>query len=238
MVLFSLMMMWAFPWKEYKDLHEPGSKLMNPLPAYWQAINYWDFIKEGGSGIKFLFDFLRGKPGTRASHEKQGFDVEQAFLGDAPQSDATLPLSEKRSPSLAAWGSRSEEQGAATPELWAALEKGALPPGASAAQQYPTAYQASPATEGNPASSRPPDSRISATPPHSVPSVRDSRYPTASAAQEYPRPDDDTSRDTHLPPAEQVPSPPSTEYGYLHAADGPTDLPHSQRNSAVTGYAL
>ncbi|GAA5936016.1 OSTA/TMEM184 family protein [Sporobolomyces koalae] len=115
MVIFAACFMWAFNWSEYSQLRPTVGK-GKPTSVFWALIdsfNYWDFVKEGGKGIKFLFDFIRNKPGTRSGskknkaqldamekhasgidekgdydreHNKVGLDFEQAFA-DVRESD-------------------------------------------------------------------------------------------------------------------------------------------------------
>lgn len=46
MVIFSLIMWWAYPAGEYKMLSRGGGKRTNPLYAFWQAMWYWDFVQD------------------------------------------------------------------------------------------------------------------------------------------------------------------------------------------------
>ncbi|KAF8311482.1 DUF300-domain-containing protein [Clavulina sp. PMI_390] len=79
MVFFAIAMMWAYPTSEYRSM------TTQPL-GFWRAIidslNFSDFAVEIWSSFRFFFDYMRGKPGTRASHfkEKEGVpDFDSAF---------------------------------------------------------------------------------------------------------------------------------------------------------------
>lgn len=108
MVLFAAFMLWAYSYKEYRNLRPEGAKRTSIWRPLWDSINYWDFVSqrliradgdrraqpcflpqvvEGGKGIRFLVDFIRKKPGTHASDEKKlptGFDFDNAFGTNRP----------------------------------------------------------------------------------------------------------------------------------------------------------
>ncbi|GAA6002268.1 hypothetical protein JCM10207_003155 [Rhodosporidiobolus poonsookiae] len=111
MVLMSIAFAWAFNWKEYIAQAPSGAKKTNPFWALLDSFNYWDFLVEGGRGIRFLYDFIRGKPGTHSSHmtadklshrrteTEYGLDVDAAFAGvekpygSGASDESHLPLS-------------------------------------------------------------------------------------------------------------------------------------------------
>ncbi|GAA5884830.1 hypothetical protein JCM16303_007291 [Sporobolomyces ruberrimus] len=72
MVIFAFWFMWAFNWSEYSQLRDShgGGKPTSVLWALIDSFNYWDFLKEGGRGIRFLWDFMLNKPGTRSGSKK------------------------------------------------------------------------------------------------------------------------------------------------------------------------
>ncbi|BGP14568.1 hypothetical protein JCM10213_001917 [Rhodosporidiobolus nylandii] len=129
MVLMSIAFAWAFNWREYIEQAPPGARKTNAFWAILDSLNYWDFIVEGGRGIRFLFDYLRGKPGTHSGTKKirkgkladpgarknteYGLDVDAAFHGiESPNlSEAHHPLS----PSV----QRSNDP-LGSPRLWSA----------------------------------------------------------------------------------------------------------------------
>ncbi|GAA6010174.1 hypothetical protein JCM11491_005376 [Sporobolomyces phaffii] len=73
MVIFSFWFMWAFNWSEYTQLRGTQGD-GKPTSVFWallDSFNYWDFLREGGKGIKFLFDYITNKPGTRSGSKKK-----------------------------------------------------------------------------------------------------------------------------------------------------------------------
>ncbi|GAA5981431.1 hypothetical protein JCM5350_004063 [Sporobolomyces pararoseus] len=73
MVIFSFWFMWAFNWSEYSQLRRTEIGGGKPTSVFWallDSFNYWDFLKEGGKGIRFLFDYILKKPGTRSGSKK------------------------------------------------------------------------------------------------------------------------------------------------------------------------
>ncbi|CEQ42783.1 SPOSA6832_04644 [Sporobolomyces salmonicolor] len=72
MVLFSIAFVFAFSWKEYRVQRPMG-----------------DFIVEGYLGLKFWYDYIRGRPGTHAGKKTRmaetgtdyGLDMDAAFAG-------------------------------------------------------------------------------------------------------------------------------------------------------------
>ncbi|KZO97434.1 DUF300-domain-containing protein, partial [Calocera viscosa TUFC12733] len=63
MLIFSLMMLWAFPAKEYKQPGTVPTSIWRPL---WDSINFSDFVWELWLSTKFFWDYMRGKPYARA----------------------------------------------------------------------------------------------------------------------------------------------------------------------------
>lgn len=54
-------------------------------------------IIEGWKGVKFGWDYARGKPGTHASDENKiptGFDIEDAFAAEPSKSGTSIPMME------------------------------------------------------------------------------------------------------------------------------------------------
>ncbi|KAF8588171.1 DUF300-domain-containing protein [Ramaria rubella] len=63
MVLFSLFMCWAFPVSEYANRDQPRRSAWRAL---WDSINFWDFVVETWTALKFFVDYARDKPGARS----------------------------------------------------------------------------------------------------------------------------------------------------------------------------
>jgi len=63
MVFFSLLMMWAYTWNEYKVEGAPKTSIWRPL---WDSINFMDFLVEIFGSLKFFADYARGKPSTHS----------------------------------------------------------------------------------------------------------------------------------------------------------------------------
>ncbi|KAF5345454.1 hypothetical protein D9758_013648 [Tetrapyrgos nigripes] len=59
MILFSIMMWWAYTPKEYRIPGAPPTKIWKPL---WDSINYSDFAREIISSCRFFVDYFRGVP--------------------------------------------------------------------------------------------------------------------------------------------------------------------------------
>ncbi|CAL1702876.1 unnamed protein product [Somion occarium] len=59
MVFFSLFMMWAYSWNDYRVKGEARTSIWRPL---WDSINYTDFAIEIYGSLKFFVDYFRGKP--------------------------------------------------------------------------------------------------------------------------------------------------------------------------------
>ncbi|KAF9222240.1 DUF300-domain-containing protein [Gyrodon lividus] len=70
MVFFSILMMWAYTWNEYKIEGAPKTSIWRPL---WDSINYTDFLIEILGSLKFFCGFGRGKPST---HPGRRLDAE------------------------------------------------------------------------------------------------------------------------------------------------------------------
>ncbi|KAG2360220.1 organic solute transporter Ostalpha-domain-containing protein [Suillus spraguei] len=69
MVFFSLLMTWAYTVNEYKVAGGRKTSIWRPL---WDSVNYWDFVTEIGSSLKFFFDCTRGTPSTHSSQSLIG----------------------------------------------------------------------------------------------------------------------------------------------------------------------
>ena len=96
MVLFAAFMMWAYSWTEYTVLGQKTS-IWRPL---WDSINYSevspymgihssklfavDFVVEILGSLKYYFDALRGKPGTRATQSHPDLGVHNGRTGGGP----------------------------------------------------------------------------------------------------------------------------------------------------------
>ncbi|EJT98287.1 DUF300-domain-containing protein [Dacryopinax primogenitus] len=63
MLLFALMMLWAFPVKEYR---QPGAEPTGIGRPLLDSINYYDFLYETWLSMRFFWDYIRGKPYARA----------------------------------------------------------------------------------------------------------------------------------------------------------------------------
>lgn len=79
MLVFSLYMLWAYPYKEYTNLaiqpiqRVTGCKTF--CQAFWDTVNLADFAVEIWESCRFFFDYIRGVPYTRS---RNVFD--QAFI--------------------------------------------------------------------------------------------------------------------------------------------------------------
>jgi len=103
MLLFSLLMLWSFPAKEYMS---PGAKTTSIWRPLWDSINFTDFLYETWLSFKFFWDYIRGKPYARAKRieddntERQGYaDFDDAFgieerqpRGGAGRQDVEMPM--------------------------------------------------------------------------------------------------------------------------------------------------
>lgn len=118
MVIFSLVMWWAYPAGEYKALTKvAGGKWTNPLYAYWQAGWYWDFFQDAYRGLLFLGGYVKNREGTRSAHSRskyngsnnagQQFDIDAAFGRCRPE-DA-LPAASAASLRRSVDATRSEK---------------------------------------------------------------------------------------------------------------------------------
>lgn len=147
MVIFSLIMLWAYPASEYRALTvEQEEKPTNPLKAFGEALNYTDFLREVGQwtlhpllriltscfmsrqswkGLKFLYAYLRGRPGTHnarsstyaSTYDEDGtganLDILAAF-SHTPKFDSLSNTTEKtvyRSPRQLRHGVHHSSQG-------------------------------------------------------------------------------------------------------------------------------
>ena len=46
MIIFALLMMWAYPVAEYQNLTGEKDQRTNPFRAFLDALNFWDFVKD------------------------------------------------------------------------------------------------------------------------------------------------------------------------------------------------
>ena len=91
MVIFSAIFVWAFSWKQYKTLRPvAGGKPTSFWRATLHSLNYSDLVVEAWFGLVFLWNFIRRKPGTRAS--QSGMNIEAAFSGERDWKEANGPI--------------------------------------------------------------------------------------------------------------------------------------------------
>ncbi|KAN0132238.1 Organic solute transporter Ostalpha domain containing protein [Lactarius tabidus] len=76
MIFFSIFMMWAFPWKEYRvQPDERHTSIWRPL---WDSINFWDFAVEIWSELSYFGRRITGRrppPSTAEQDYGQSFGV-------------------------------------------------------------------------------------------------------------------------------------------------------------------
>lgn len=78
MVLFSILMWWAYTPKEYpRKEGSPPTSIWRPL---WDSINYTDFAMEIVSSLRFFVDYIQGKPST---HSQQPLEGGKMTFGEA-----------------------------------------------------------------------------------------------------------------------------------------------------------
>jgi len=91
MIFFAALMMWAFPFTDYRRLvGEPATKLWRPL---WDSINYYDFAGEiYGSGLYFLNreKYNAEQENREEGRQNVGGDTSLKKTGDAQSSDRTM----------------------------------------------------------------------------------------------------------------------------------------------------
>jgi len=75
MVFFSLFMMWAYNWKEYRV--EPGERHTSIWRPLWDSINLWDFAVEIGSELSYFVHRLTGRRSSAPTTSKT--DLGRAF---------------------------------------------------------------------------------------------------------------------------------------------------------------
>jgi len=74
MVIFALLMWWAYPAREYKRSEgEPATGIWRPL---WDSINFADFAREIIRSLIFFVNYVRGKPSARG----HGHRVKPEFI--------------------------------------------------------------------------------------------------------------------------------------------------------------
>ncbi|PPQ71311.1 hypothetical protein CVT24_012037 [Panaeolus cyanescens] len=77
MVLFSILMWWAYTWHEYRRPEgTPPTSIWKPL---WDSINYMDFIMEIVGSFRFYFGAMKGKPSAAASAPGHKMNFGEAF---------------------------------------------------------------------------------------------------------------------------------------------------------------
>ncbi|KAG8874828.1 hypothetical protein FRB98_008224 [Tulasnella sp. 332] len=84
MMFFAALIIWAYPASEYYSDVAPGKKL-SAWRAILDSINFSDFVIEIYTSCKFFWNFMLGKPETRAQKtvdERGAIDFDQAFLQD------------------------------------------------------------------------------------------------------------------------------------------------------------
>jgi len=78
MVLFSILMWWAYTPKEYSRKEgSPATSIWRPI---WDSINISDFFQEIISSLRFYVDYMQGKPSTSSKSPREGG---QANFGEA-----------------------------------------------------------------------------------------------------------------------------------------------------------
>jgi len=77
MVLFAILMWWAYTPKEYSRKEgSPPTSIWRPI---WDSINIYDFIEEIISSLRFFVDYIQGKPFTRSPREGDKANFGEAF---------------------------------------------------------------------------------------------------------------------------------------------------------------
>ncbi|KAF8123588.1 organic solute transporter Ostalpha-domain-containing protein [Boletus edulis] len=76
MVFFSLLMMWAYTWNEYKVEGAPKTSIWRPL---WDSINFTDFIVEIVGSLKFFLGHSGGRSDAAIVNNYKSMDFGQAF---------------------------------------------------------------------------------------------------------------------------------------------------------------
>ncbi|GAA5835989.1 hypothetical protein JCM9279_002158 [Rhodotorula babjevae] len=84
MVIMSGVFAWAFSHKEYSHLRPEGAGHTSVFWAILDSLNYSDFLLEGWRGLKFLWDFVRRKPGTHAGKRSRKLLAEKGFPSEQP----------------------------------------------------------------------------------------------------------------------------------------------------------
>ncbi|CAD6571122.1 MAG: hypothetical protein CYPHOPRED_004307 [Cyphobasidiales sp. Tagirdzhanova-0007] len=89
MILFALLMAWAYPSREYHGLKDQKEKRTNPLRAMLNALNFWDFVEDIWVALLFTRAYIKHEPGTHAKDVKadnpgQQFDIHGAFNRTRP----------------------------------------------------------------------------------------------------------------------------------------------------------
>ncbi|KAK4058397.1 hypothetical protein OIO90_000555 [Microbotryomycetes sp. JL221] len=85
MVIFAIVFMFAFTWKPYAELKSTETtSRTSAWRAILHALNFSDFIVEGGRGIVFTWHYIRGQPGTSTKRDRRnpGLDIDAAMFGD------------------------------------------------------------------------------------------------------------------------------------------------------------
>ncbi|ORY23937.1 organic solute transporter Ostalpha-domain-containing protein [Naematelia encephala] len=103
MVLFSIYMGWAYSWTDYTNRQlnriqrQTGWKTY--FQAIWDTINLADFLLELWFAVKFFFDFMRGKPGTRATSSK----FQMTFMPDSIPDNEKVQLDQLNHGRVGGW---------------------------------------------------------------------------------------------------------------------------------------
>lgn len=84
MVVMSCVFAWAFSYTEYKHARSDGAGHTSVFWAILDSLNYADFLREGWRGLKFLWDFVRRKPGTHAGKRSRKLLAEKGFAAEQP----------------------------------------------------------------------------------------------------------------------------------------------------------
>jgi len=75
---------WAFSHKEYRHLRPEGAGHTSVFWAILDSLNYADFLREGWRGLRFLYDFVRRRPGTHAGKRSRKLLAEKGFPSEQP----------------------------------------------------------------------------------------------------------------------------------------------------------
>ncbi|KAH0835606.1 organic solute transporter Ostalpha-domain-containing protein [Lanmaoa asiatica] len=115
MVFFSILMMWAYTWNEYKIEGAPKTSIWRPL---WDSINFTDFLVEIIGSLKFFFVYAQGKPSTHSGRRPDAaivnnynkrMDFGQAFGIDGSKYPADMESTSRHPSAIRPRASYDEE---------------------------------------------------------------------------------------------------------------------------------